>query len=49
MALGAYNFYILATEPLSGLTNSDVKFTVAITNTEYATSINLVESSKLTD
>jgi hypothetical protein len=47
--IGAYNFKVVATEPLSGLTNNEVKFKVVVTNSDVATVITVVSSTLVAD
>lgn len=47
--IGAYNFKVIATEPMSGLTNNEVKFKVVANNSVTAISITLVSSTLVAD
>jgi hypothetical protein len=49
LGVNAFNFVVEATEPLTGLTNTDVSFSVVSANALVATSITLVSSSTIND
>jgi hypothetical protein len=49
ISVGAYNFKVIATEFLSGLTNNEVNIKVVVNNSDFATSIAVISSTLIVD